>query len=80
MEKMKGAYRWFLTTSMLVGMPVVLLLVLLGIQKFAFTTTCYVANYRCEYAIGANGGMADYMGELLAANPDVDIKAEKRRH
>lgn len=74
-----GAWRWFRVTSTLVGMPVVFLLVVLGSQKFFFSATCYTAGWRCEYAIGATDGMVEYMGELLDANPDVDIVAKTRK-
>lgn len=79
MERLHGAFRWFKITSMLIGAPVVMLLVLVGAQKFLFTTICYAAGTKCEYAIGASDGMAQYMGDLLDANPGADIVARPRR-
>lgn len=64
---------------MLVGAPILLFLVFLGVQKFFFTFTCQVAGFRCEYALGASDAMMEYMGQLVSSNPGVDIVTKPRR-
>ena len=54
------------------------LLLMMGAQKFMFTLTCSTAGYRCEYAIGAQDAMAEYMGDLLSSNPGVDLVAKPK--
>lgn len=78
-DKIKAGFRWYCQTSMLIGMPIVLLLILVGAQKLFFTGTCHVAGMGCEYSLGATDAMAAYMGDLLDANPGMDIVAEPRR-
>lgn len=82
MTSMKTFFRWYYQTAALVGIPVVFLLLMMGAQKFLFTLTCTTAGYRCEYAIGATDAMAQYMGDLLSSNPDMEIVSKpttKRR-
>ena len=73
MTSMKIFFRWYYQTAALVGIPVVFLLLMMGAQKFLFTLTCTTAGYRCEYALGATDAMAQYMGDLLMSNPDMEI-------
>lgn len=79
MERMKKIMGWYMQTSMLVGAPILMFLLFLGLQKFLFTFTCNAAGYRCEYALGAGDAMMQYMGELVSANPGVDIVTKPRR-
>lgn len=74
-----AAWSWFRQTSTLVGMPMVAVLLMLGAQKVFFTLTCHTAGWRCEYALGATDAMAEYMGELVAANPNSDLQAVPRK-
>lgn len=73
MMNVKTFLRWYYQTAALVGIPVVFLLLMMGAQKFLFTLTCTTAGYRCEYALGATDAMAQYMGDLLMSNPDMEI-------
>lgn len=72
-EKLKKFLAWYFYSSTLVGVPLVLLLFAIGMQKFIFTTTCTIIGYKCEYALGAQDAMANYMGDLLSNNPGKDI-------
>jgi hypothetical protein len=78
MVNVKTFLRWYYQTAALVGIPVVFLLLMMGAQKFLFTLTCTTAGYRCEYALGAQSAMAEYMSELVASNNDMDIIAKPR--
>lgn len=81
MQKLATFWLWYKQTSTLLGIPVLMILLFMGFQKVLFTTTCQAAGLKCEYAIGATDAMAEYMGELLASNPNMDIvtKPTKRK-
>lgn len=55
-----------------------MLLLFMGTQKMFFTGTCHAFGWKCEYAIGATDAMTQYMGELLSANPGMDIVTKPR--
>lgn len=69
---------WYSQTSRLLGAPVLLVLVCLGIQRFVFTGTCMLAGWKCEYGISSGSDIADHMRSLLAANPESDIVIKPR--
>lgn len=79
MERIKTFWTWYKQTSCLVGVPVVFVLLVMGAEKLFFTASCTLVGVRCEYALGATDAMTAYMGELLAANENVDIVAEPRK-
>jgi hypothetical protein len=81
-ENLKAAWRWFRQSATIVGLPVMLLVVTMGFQKFLFTTTCWTAGYQCQYALGSEDSMANYMSDLLNANPgaDLDVRSVPRRN
>lgn len=78
-NKFAGAWKWFLQTSTIVGVPVTFILGVMAAQNVLFTITCQTAGWRCEYSIGATDAMVEYMGQLVAANPNVDIVAKPRK-
>lgn len=78
MEKLKTFWTWYKYSSFLVGVPILFVLIFFAFQKFIFTSTCMVVGVKCEYAFGADQALANYMGDLLAANPHVDIVAKRR--
>lgn len=78
MERFRSFWLWYTQTAMLIGIPILLILLSMGTQKLLFTATCQIAGYKCEYSIGATDAMAEYMGELLGANPGMDIVTKKR--
>lgn len=71
--------RWYYQTAAIVGIPLLFLLLLWGTQKFVFTLTCSTSGYQCEYALGATDVMANYMGDILASNPGMDLVAKPKR-
>lgn len=77
-SKIKSFWLWFKQTSTLLGMPLLVILLCVGLQKLIFTFTCQTAGFKCEYSFGATDALAQYMGELVASNPGVDIVAKKR--
>jgi hypothetical protein len=73
MERIQNFTRWFWTTSAIVGAPVLLLLLIVGIQRAFFTLTCETAGVACEYSFSRTDAMASYVGDILASNPDGDL-------
>lgn len=45
-------FHWFCKTSMVVGMPVLVLGVIIGAQKLYYTLACHSANLHCARAFG----------------------------
>lgn len=69
----------FKCISITVGMPITMMLFIMGAEKMFFTTTCNIAGWKCEYGIGATDAMASYMGDLLDANKGMDIIAQPHK-
>ena len=80
MERIQNFTRWFWTTSAIVGAPVLLLLLIVGIQRTFFTLTCETAGVACEYSFSRTDAMASYVGDILASNDgDLVIKPKHKR-
>ena len=79
MEKIRRFTNWFWYTSAIVGAPVLLLLLLVGIQRAFFTLTCETAGVACEYSFSRTDAMASYVGEILANNPDGDLVMKPKK-
>lgn len=79
MSKLENFSRWWWTTAAVIGTPVLLLILLVGIQRSFFTLTCETAGYACEYSFSRTDAMAEYVGEVLAANPHGDLKLTPRK-
>lgn len=79
MEKINRFVTWYKQTATLLGIPILMLLLCVGVQKVFFTSTCQVLGWKCEYSIGATDAMTEYMGQLLASNQGMDIVAQPRR-
>ena len=77
-DKAKVATKWYWQTSALIGVPVLMILLLIGSQKVLFTGTCHLVGWRCEYALGATDAMTDFMGQLLTSNQGMDIVTRPR--
>ena len=76
--KLSRFWEWNKFSGMLIGVPLIWGLLFLGLQKFAFTVQCKAVGKNCEEAWGADEALVTYMGDLLAANPNVDIVAKRR--
>jgi hypothetical protein len=79
MEKIQNFTRWFWTTAAIVGTPVLLLLLIVGIQRAFFTLTCETAGVACEYSFSRTDAMASYVSDILDANPSQDLVVKPKR-
>lgn len=78
MQRIQTFLLWYKQTATLLGIPILMILLFIGAQKVFFTSTCQIAGFKCEYAIGATDAMTAYMGELLASNQGMDIVTKPR--
>jgi len=46
-----NAWRWFLTTSLIIGVPVTTGLILTGIERTWHTLTCETMRYNCSRSL-----------------------------
>jgi hypothetical protein len=80
MERIQRFVGWFWYTSAIVGAPVLLLLLIVGIQRAFFTLTCETAGVACEYSFSRTDAMASYVGDILASNDgDLVMKPKHKR-
>lgn len=79
MERLQSFTKWFWTTSAIVGAPVLLLLLLVGIQRAFFTLTCETAGVACEYSFSRTDAMAEYVSDILNSNPNGDLVLKPKR-
>lgn len=64
------AWRWFLTTSMIVGVPVTVGLLLTGIERTFHTLTCETVRFNCSRSL-VHG--LSYVVERVDATHDVTL-------
>lgn len=74
-----NTWEWFKISSAVVGAPVLCFLLLCATQKCIFTATCSLAGWKCQYAFGAQSGMAEAMEGLISSNGNSDIKVEPKK-
>ncbi len=65
-----NAWRWFLTTSMIVGVPVTAGLLLTGIERTFHTLTCETVRFNCSRSL-VHG--LSYVVERVDATHDVTL-------
>jgi hypothetical protein len=70
------ALTWFLTTSTIVGVPVTIAILLIGIERSVATLTCETAQVHCSRSFTQS---VDYIAEQVTDETDVVITPKKRR-
>jgi hypothetical protein len=70
------ALTWFLTTSTIVGVPVTIAILLIGIERSVATLTCETARINCSRSFTQS---IDYIAEQVTDETDVVITPKKRR-
>jgi hypothetical protein len=70
------ALTWFLITSTIVGVPVTIAILLIGIERSVATLTCETARVNCSRSFTQS---IDYIAEQVTDETDVVITPKKRR-
>jgi hypothetical protein len=70
------ALTWFLTTSTIVGVPVTIAILLIGVERSVATLTCETARVNCSRSFTQS---IDYIAEQVTDETDVVITPKKRR-
>lgn len=70
------ALTWFLTTSTIVGVPVTIAILLIGIERSVATLTCETARVGCNRSFTQS---VDYIAEQVDDDTDVILTPKKRR-
>lgn len=70
------ALTWFLTTSTIVGVPVTIAILLIGIERSVATLTCETARIACNRSFTQS---VDYIAEQVTDETDVVLTPKKRR-
>jgi hypothetical protein len=70
------ALTWFLTTSTIVGVPVTIAILLIGVERSVATLTCETARVNCSRSFTQS---IDYIAEQVTEETDVVITPKKRR-
>lgn len=78
MEKTKAFLSWFWSTSAVVGAPVLIVLLIVGMQRCFFTLTCETAGVGCAYSIRSDA-MIKFVSKTLEENPDSDLELKPRK-
>jgi hypothetical protein len=83
MDSIRKFSSWFWTTSAVVGAPVLIVLLAIGIQRSFFTLTCESAGVGCQYSLTKSdetqAAIMDFIGQLLTDNPNKDLVFEPKR-
>ena len=70
------ALTWFLTTSTIVGVPVTIAILLIGIERSVATLTCETARVGCNRSFTQS---IDYIAEQVTDETEVVLTPKKRR-
>lgn len=70
------ALTWFLTTSTIVGIPMTIAILLIGIERSVATLTCETARVGCNRSFTQS---VDYIAEQVTDETDVVLTPKKRR-
>ena len=67
---------WFLTTSTIVGIPVTIALILVGVERSVHTLTCETVRYGCSRSFTQS---VEYIAEQVDQDTDVVITPKRRK-
>lgn len=70
------ALTWFLTTSTIVGIPVTIAILLIGVERSLATLTCETARVGCNRSFTQS---VDYIAEQVTDETDVVLTPRKRK-
>jgi hypothetical protein len=64
----------------MLGLPIAIFVLAMFFQKLFFTITCQVGSFRCEYAFFRGQNQVDFIGELLASDPDRELVVQSSKN
>jgi hypothetical protein len=70
------ALTWFITTATIIGVPVTIAIMLIGIERSVATLTCETARVNCNRSFTQS---VDYIAEQVTDENDVVLTPKKRR-
>ena len=70
------ALTWFITTATIIGVPVTIAIMLIGIERSVATLTCETARVNCNRSFTQS---IDYIAEQVTDETDVVLTPKKRR-
>jgi hypothetical protein len=75
---MRNGIKLYLYASAVVGAPILLVVLIAGLQRALFTLTCEVADYQCSRAFGARSAVESVLGSIVNDETDVVVKNKRR--
>jgi hypothetical protein len=75
---MRSGIKLYLYASAIVGAPILLIVLLAGLQRAFFTLTCEVAEYKCSKAFGARATVESVIGSIVNDETDVVVKPRRK--
>jgi hypothetical protein len=72
---LSNGVRWFLTTATIVGVPVTIAIILVGVERSFHTLTCETARYGCSRSFVHS---LDYVVEQVTPDNDVTLTPRKK--
>ena len=75
---MRSGIKLYLYASAIVGAPILLIIIIAGLQRALFTLTCEVADYKCSRAFGARSAVESVLGSIVNDETDVVVKPKRK--
>lgn len=77
-QKLETFWAWYKYSAFLVGVPVMFVLCMFAASRTVFTGTCLTAGYKCQYALGTEQIMSQYLTSLVGGEADVIVTPNKK--
>ena len=75
---MRDAIKLYMYASAIVGAPILLIILIVGMQRALCTLTCETAGYQCERAFGSRSTIQEAIGSIVDDEHDVVVKPKRR--
>lgn len=72
-DKIANAWEWYKYSAFLVGLPVMFVVCMFALSRTLFTGTCLVAGYKCQFALGTEQIMSQYLTALVGGEADLSV-------
>lgn len=75
---MRNAIKLYGYASAIVGAPILLIILIVGMQRALCTLTCETAGYQCSRAFGSRSTVQEAIGSIVDDEHDVVVKPRRR--